>query len=199
MKRTAFLIHGWGEWPTSSWFPWLQRHLESRGFSVHAPRMPYDRFDYADARQAVRHTQRIVGIPHEQTYFLGHSLGGTTLLRYLETLPEDATIGGAIFVSTPIFDPHLVELRTFFETPFHFASVRSLLRNNARVIHGKHDPYVPMRDAHTLSSALDAPLTTIPSGYHLNDSSGITQLPEALDAFLNIAHIEPEKPMVPEL
>lgn len=33
MKR-VFIVHGWGGRPDESWFPWIQRELESKGFKT---------------------------------------------------------------------------------------------------------------------------------------------------------------------
>ena len=33
------------------------------------------------------------------TYFIGHSIGCQTILRYLERLPESTKVGGVVFVA----------------------------------------------------------------------------------------------------
>jgi len=42
----------------------------------------------------------IVGKPDDKTYFIGHSTGAKTLFDYLQTLPKDSKVGGAVFVAS---------------------------------------------------------------------------------------------------
>lgn len=41
----------------------------------------------------------MVGVPDEQTYFVGHSLGCQAIARYLESLSESIKVGGVVFVA----------------------------------------------------------------------------------------------------
>src|SRR3989344_2119843 len=64
----------------------------------------------------VNKLSNIVGIPDQNTYLVGHSLGVITILKYLEALPGKQTIGGAVLIagfSTPIPDMPR-ELNNFF-------------------------------------------------------------------------------------
>src|SRR3989338_4266359 len=96
MKR-VFIIHGWGGFPEEGWFPWLKRELEAKGFEVHVPQLP----DAGKPRifNWVPKLAEVVGTPDENTYLVGHSMGCQTIVRYLEKLPENVKIGGAVFVA----------------------------------------------------------------------------------------------------
>ncbi|MEK7531450.1 MAG: alpha/beta hydrolase, partial [Patescibacteria group bacterium] len=79
------------------WFPWLKTELEKNGFQVHVPAMPESAEPKIEAW--VSHLSKIVGDVDKNTYFVGHSIGCQTILRYLETLPADKKVGGATFVA----------------------------------------------------------------------------------------------------
>lgn len=96
MKR-VFLIHGWNGFPENHWFPWLKQQLEAKWFHVETPEMPDTKHPKRDAW--VAKLSEIVGVPDEDTYFVGHSLGCITIVRYLEKLSPDAKVGGCVFVA----------------------------------------------------------------------------------------------------
>lgn len=91
-SRRAFIIHGWSGSPGEGWLPWLGRELEQRDFSVVRPAMPST--DAPKINAWVEHLRDIVGFVDAHTYFVGHSIGCQTILRYLETLPRDSRVGG---------------------------------------------------------------------------------------------------------
>ena len=96
MKKVV-LVHGWGGTPDEGWFPWLKGELEAKGFEVAAPQLPNT--DEPRIAAWVPSLAAAAGEVGEETYFVGHSMGCQTILRYLETLPEGAKVGGAIFVA----------------------------------------------------------------------------------------------------
>src|SRR3990167_5523753 len=96
MKR-VFIIHGWGSNPKDDWFPWIKKELESKGFKVEIPVMPNT--DEPKVNEWVGFLKKIVKNPDKDTYFIGHSIGCQTILRYLENLDKKIKIGGCIFVA----------------------------------------------------------------------------------------------------
>src|SRR3989344_2573518 len=150
MKR-VFIVHGWGGSPEEGWLPWLKSQLEQRGFEVHAPAMP----DSAHPRMSLwlETLRQTVGSSDDQCYFVGHSLGCITTLRYLEGLSENQKIGGAVLVAgfsdmhiTVDEDEDIQELQTFFQTDVDFETVRKHC-DKFVAIHSNNDPYVAMRYA----------------------------------------------------
>lgn len=97
MQKRAFIIHGWDGYPEEGWFPWLKKELEKKGFVVSVPAMPEPGEPNIEAW--VSHLAHIVGNVDENTFFVGHSIGCQAILRYLETLPENIKVGGAVFVA----------------------------------------------------------------------------------------------------
>lgn len=90
MKR-IFIVHRWEGGPNDDWRPWVKRELVKLGYETAIPQMPD-----ADApiiEKWVSHLAGLVGTPDKETFFIGHSIGCQTILRYLETL--DSPVGGA--------------------------------------------------------------------------------------------------------
>ena len=123
MKK-LYIIHGYGSGPNQNWFPWLKSEMEKMGVEVNALTMPNT--DSPTCAEWVGHMESIVKNPDEDTYFVGHSLGCITILQYLNSLPENVKVGGAILVagfSSPI---HFTELNSFFEKPLDKEKIKIL-------------------------------------------------------------------------
>ena len=96
MKR-VILVHGWEGNPEKNWFVWLRKELEKRGFTVIVPAMPNTMNPTMNAW--VPHLSKTAGIPDQDAYFVGHSVGCITILRYLETLQNNQKVGGTVLVA----------------------------------------------------------------------------------------------------
>ena len=96
MKKRVFIVHGWGGNPTEHWLPWLKSGLEYKGFEVFTPQMPNTNIPII--KEWVDYLSSLVSELDEQTYFVGHSVGCQTILRYLET-QAGKKAGGCVFVA----------------------------------------------------------------------------------------------------
>lgn len=96
MKR-VIIVHGWVSNPLDCWFPWLRKELKKRGFDVVVPLMPNPLVP--KIKPWVVRLRRAVGTPDRNTFFIGHSIGCQTILRYLATLPPKTRIGGIVCVA----------------------------------------------------------------------------------------------------
>lgn len=94
MKR-IIIVHGWEADSGGDWYPWLKDELEKLSYEVFVPDMPDT--DIPVIEKWVSYLANIVGTPDKDTYFIGHSIGCQTILRYLETINQ--TVGGAVFVA----------------------------------------------------------------------------------------------------
>ena len=121
--KRAFLIHGWGGSPNEGWRPWLKNKLEQQGFEVFVPAMPDTNYPKLDAW--LDKLEQAVGTPDENCYFVGHSLGCITILRYLEKLEEGQKVNTVVLVAgftdkniTLGEDENIDGISTFFEIIF---------------------------------------------------------------------------------
>ena len=97
--KKVFMVHCWSGNSNVGWYPWLQKHLENNGVEVVALNMPNP--DTPSIDEWVDTLSSSISILDEETYFVGHSIGCQTILRYLEK-QELTNIGGILFV-TPWF------------------------------------------------------------------------------------------------
>jgi len=189
MKR-VFIVHGWGGFPEEGWFPWLKRNLEKNGFQVQVPAMPEPA--YPKIEPWVSHLSKIVGAVDENTFFVGHSIGCQTILRYLESLPADKKVGGAVFVAGWFT---LMNLKTdeekeiakpWLETPIDFEKVKHHTKKFFAVF-SDDDEVVPQENKKLFEERLGAKTAIEHKKGHFSGSDGVTELPSALKAVLEFA------------
>lgn len=188
MNKRVFLIHGWEGYPEGSWRPWLKNELEKRGFTVFVPAMP----DTANPtmEEWVPYLAKKVGNPDKNFYFVGHSLGCITILRYLEALGEDQKIGGVVLVAgfghDLEYEDYKGELSSFFQTPINWEKIKKH-SNKFVAIHSDDDPYVPIKHKTLFKEKLGAKSIIMHKMKHFSGDDGINELPVALESVLKLA------------
>jgi predicted alpha/beta hydrolase family esterase len=182
-KGRVFIIHGWEGNPGESWLPWLKENVEKAKPGVQAivPSMP-DSYHPVMEKWLAEMRARI-GTPDEKTFLVGHSLGTIAILRYLESLPENIKVGGAISVAGFGEPVGIQELESFFKTPLDFEKVRASAKDFV-VIDSDNDPYVAQKYGDALEQKLGAKRITLKNAGHINSESGFVTLPEALQELL---------------
>lgn len=191
MKR-VFIIHGWDGSPEINWFPWLKHELEANGFEVQVPQLP----DAGNPRieKWVPAVAKIVGIPDEETYFVGHSMGCQTIVRYLETLPEEIRVGGVVFVAGFFRKiTNLEEDTDVQETANHWLNAPIDLTKAKKhftksiAIFSDNDEYVPLDGQDDFRDKLGSKIIIEHNKGHLNAKAGVTELPVVLEELLKMA------------
>lgn len=192
MNKRVFIVHGWDGNPNENWFPWLKEELENKGFGGYVPQLP----DPGSPRiyNFVPKLAETVGTPDEQTYFVGHSMECQTIARYLETLPHNIKVGGAVFVAG--FFKRLKGLeddadvqqtdKHWLETPLDLQKVKSHLQKNIAIF-SDNDPYVPLDNQDDFRDKLGSKIIIEHNMGHFNEAAGITKLPIALKSILEIS------------
>lgn len=189
MKR-VFIIHGWGGNPEEGWFPWLKTELEKRGFSVIIPAMPDT--NNPKIETWIPFLSKLVGNTDQETYFVGHSVGCQTIIRYLQTLPEGAKIGGAVFVAGWY---NLRNLETekekriagpWVNEPRDDKKIREVV-NKSVAIFSDNDPFVIADNQRSWKELVGSKVIVEHDKGHFSGSDGVTELQSALKAVLEIA------------
>jgi len=184
-NKRAFIIHGWMGAPHDGWFPWLKDRLEDVGFDVLSLEMP----DNEDPQIGpwIARLAGAVGVPDEQTYFIGHSVGGQTILRYLASL-DGRKVGGVVCVATwfPIMnlkeEADIATAKPWTETPVDFAAVLRAT-GNITAIFSDNDPWVPLQaNREIFERELKAKIIVESNKGHLSGADGITELPSVLES-----------------
>lgn len=182
-----FIIHGWGSNPKDDFFPWLKRELEQKNFEVFVPEMPNT--DNPKIEEWVPFLINAVGEPDENTYFIGHSIGCQTIIRYLEKI--DKKIGGVVFVAGWFILSNLeteeekIIGNPWIETPIDFEKVGKTT-NNFIAIFSDNDPVVPLEENKKIfETKFNAKIIVEHDKGHFNASEGVKELPVVMDSILN--------------
>lgn len=175
----VYIIHGYLASPQDHWFPWLEERLTREGAAVTILPMPNS--SEPDASAWIRFVETNVGLPDKNTFFIAHSLGCITLLRYLESLDSDRRIGGFVFVSGFSDSVEtLPQLDEFTGKPLDYDRIVGISPYRSDIA-SLDDSIVPYGHTERLSRLLDSNLRTVGNGGHFLASDGFTQLPEAYE------------------
>ncbi len=191
MKR-VYLIHGWEGYPDNNWFPWLKKELEARSFEVIIPNMPNS--DAPVKSVWLKTLQDLIINPDENTILVGHSIGCQAIQRYLENLPEGKVIAGSVFVAGWINDP-MWEGRTeeeteivhdWYDIPKNYERIKSHCKKFVSIF-STNDPFILKTNWQEADEILGSKIIIVENRSHFDDAAEIKDLPEALDAILEIS------------
>lgn len=175
--QKVFIIHGFMARPDSHWFSWLKQQAEQAGAEVRVLQMPDSS---APNDMAWRSTMKDeVRYADDNTFFVGHSLGCVTVLRFIESLGKSSRVGGVVMVSgfsEPV--ETLPELDGFTQEPLDAELLKERIRQRA-VLLSLNDYIVAPSHSLKLSQMLDAELHGIPHGGHFLDRDGFERLDKA--------------------
>ncbi|MFN4181222.1 MAG: RBBP9/YdeN family alpha/beta hydrolase [Candidatus Paceibacteria bacterium] len=190
MNTKVFLIHGFEGVPNGGWRSYLMGELSKLdiyacSLSMPTPEAPVLSEWLEEVRRVVERN------PNDDIYLVGHSLGGTTILRFAEMF-DYPNLKGLISVSAPCSVNKNEKIRSFLDKDFDFGKIKNTVPHIA-VIHGDDDPLVPLSDAEKIARETGGELVVIPGGKHLNGSAGFTALPECLALLKNFLNIHENK------
>lgn len=178
-------MHGWGGGPDGACLPWLRSELEKQGLEVVAPQMPDTENPVIE--KWVPYLSELVGAPDENTYFVGHSIGCQTILRYLQTV--DRKIGGALFIAGWFVLENLDAEEKFIAQPWieesiDFEKVGNVLEKSILLI-SDDDPFGGFEyNKKIFSEKLGTEVTVFHGAGHMED----LQLPAALQSVLEMTN-----------
>lgn len=192
MKR-VFVIHCWGGTPEGNWYSWAAHELREFGFHVSVLKMLNAEMPHIE--EWVSFLAQQVGKCDAETYFIGHSIGCQTILRYLERLSYDVVIGGVVFVAPWIklnMDTIQKEgvgviriAREWQETPIDFQKVLPHLPSSRGVvsIFSDNDYYVVTENQDIFREKLGSRILIEHGKGHFVQDDGVTDLPILLEVF----------------
>ena len=186
MKKRVIIVHGWEGSPTADWIGWATDAFRRKGYEVRTPEMPDT--DRPVIEKWVRHLRSVAGTVDENIYFIGHSIGCQTVMRFLETI--DAKAGGAIFVAGWFGLTHQSEeekaiAKPWIETPIDTAKVKTNLTHSVAVL-SANDPYVPYEEAkRSFETRLGSEIITVPDAGHFTADDGFGPFPQLVEIFEN--------------
>ncbi len=167
------LLHGWGGSKDERFFSWLDGELIRLGHKV--VRFNFPDTDNPNQEAWIKEISKQVGYVNGKTMLVGFSLGGVSILRFLEGLDEDATIAGAYLLGTPAANPGYPEIEDFFKTDFDWQHINSVCKN-FNVYSSSNDEVVPAEHGQKLAAKLNTQVKTIKDAWHFN----LETIPELL-------------------
>jgi len=157
-------VHGWGGSPNEIFYQLIKRELELSGWKVFPLKMPNP--DNPQIDPWVSTLTKNVSDPDKETYFYGHSVGCQTILRFLQDLPDNTEVGGAIF-SAPWFhiksETYEMEgeeeteaiVKPWLESRPDFNKIKTHCKKFIAIF-SDNDPYVPLSDKDIFEKELNA-------------------------------------------
>lgn len=189
MNGSVLLLHGYTATPDRHWLPWLGKQLREHGFAVESPALPSP--DEPQRDKWVKEVEQFVATASKPIILVGHSLGATTILRYLEKKPIKP-IRAAMLVAAPTNvsiqqEKHPGILHFLGPDPFDFDSIKA----NAEIIEAfvsLDDDSVPAVEGEPLRDLLKASYHVFQDKGHFRDRDGVTEFPELLERILGICN-----------
>jgi len=179
-SKKVYLIHGWGGSSEEGWFDWLKEEFSKCNIKVYAFDMPNT--DNPKIEEWVKYLEENIKDVDENTYFIGHSIGCQTILRYLEKLHKHKRIAGCVFVA-PWFD--LINLEAdelkiahpWINTKIDFGRVLDHC-NKFLAIFSNNDPSVHIDEAVKFKDNLSAKIIVKKNEEHFNETKKIPEILE---------------------
>ncbi len=183
--KRVFIIHRWDGTPKSDWYPWLKRELEKKGFKVEIPEMPNT--SEPKINEWVNHLRRVVEKLDNETYFIGHSIGCQTIMRFLEEEDYHGKIRGLIFVAGWFrlgnLENEEVEtiVNPWINTPIDFNKIKQKILNSV-VFLSTNEPYGFVKEnTKIFKEKLNAKIILEKDKGHFTQDDGVNELPEILN------------------
>ena len=182
--KRAFIVHRWDGTPKSDWYPWLKGELEKKGFKVEVPTMPNT--SEPKINDWVNHLKKVAGKLDNATYFIGHSIGCQTIMRYLEKENYNGKIGGIIFVAgwfkLDNLEGEEVETiaKPWMNTAIDFNKIKQKIPK-LTVFLSTNEPYGFVEEnSKIFKEKLNAKVILEKDKGHFTEDDGVSELPEIL-------------------
>ncbi len=181
--KTVYLIHKWGGNSEEKWFVWLKQELAKEGIKAYAFDMPDT--DNPKIEKWVKYMESRIKNVDGETYFVGHSIGCQTIMRYLEKLPKHKTIGGCVFVAgwfglTNLSKEEIAIAHPWINTKIDFDRIRRHMEKSL-CIFSDDDNWVASSEHKIFREELGAKIIIKKGMGHFDDAE---QIPEVLKFLL---------------
>lgn len=185
-----YIVHCWDGTKDDGWYPWLDKKISNNDNKVFRFNMP----DTANPKIDfwVSYLDKQVNQLDEHTFFVGHSIGCQTILRYLEN-KKVKKIGGILFVA-PWLDllPEAISdeesyntAKPWLNTPINFKKIKSIAPK-ITCIFSDDDYFVSLEQEKKFKELLDAKTIIVKEKGHISKEDGVEELEDIYNALFNI-------------
>lgn len=160
-NKRVLIIHGWESNSREHWFLEEKSRLEKMGYQVTVPDMP-NTF-HPKQEEWVKVIEDFN--PDKDSILIGHSLGGTTILRYLER--TNKMVGQCFFIAAPIWNPGYQKVNNFFKSGFSWEKIKNSARKFV-ILSQTKDPWVDLKHGEDLSRNLGIKMILLEGSDHFD-------------------------------
>lgn len=118
---TAIIVHGYHGSPKRDWIDWIGRQLRERSLQISARHYPSP--NKPKLEKWLELLQKEVNNAEGDVILIGHSLGGTTVLRFLERYKGDKIKAAVLVAAAYEFRKH-EHLHEFTLEPFNWFAIK---------------------------------------------------------------------------
>ena len=180
-----YLVHCWDGTKEDGWYPWLDKELTNENTTVYRFNMPNT--ENPKIEEWVPFLDSMVKDLDSNTYFVGHSIGCQTILRFLQS--RDITNIGGILLVAPWLDllPEAINEPESYETakpwlttPIDFEKVKKFT-SNINCIFSDDDYFVSLSQKEVFENVLNAKTIVVSNKGHISQEDDVYELKEILD------------------
>lgn len=185
-----YMVHCWDGNKEDGWYPWLDKKISNNKNQVFRFNMPNT--ETPKIEEWVNELSNQVDKLDENTYFVGHSIGCQTILRYLQN--QDVKKIGGILLVAPWLEllPEAVSdedsyntAQPWINTPIDFEKIKKVT-NKIVCIFSDDDYFVSLEQEKTFKELLDAKTIIVKNKGHISGEDGVNELEEVYNELLNM-------------
>lgn len=175
-----YIVHCWDGTKDDGWYPWLDEKISNKDNKVFRFNMPNTANPKIE--EWVTELDKQVKDLDENTYFVGHSIGCQTIMRYLEN-KDVKRIGGILFVA-PWLDllPEAVSdeesfntAKPWIDTAINFKKIKNIT-DKISCIFSDNDYFVSLDQEKRFKELLNAKTIVVKGKGHISAEDGVYEL-----------------------
>jgi len=180
-----YIIHCWDGTKEDGWYPWLDKELSNKNNKVYRLNMPNTANPKIE--EWVSFLDKQIETLDDKTFFIGHSIGCQTILRYLQT-KDICKVGGILFVA-PWLDllDYAIEDEDSYNTakpwltiPINFEKIKKFT-NNISCIFSDNDYFVSLDQKDIFEELLNVKTIIVNNKGHISQDDNVYELKEILE------------------
>lgn len=151
VNKNILILHGWDSGSKEHWYMDAKTFLTNKGYKVYVPDMLGAYYPKKEEwLKIVKNFQ-----PDENWILIGHSLGGVTILKYLEQ--ATVKVNKVILIATPYEPMEFTPIANFFAGGFDWEIIKTMA-DKFIVVSEDNDPLVPLDHGKNYAKKLNCQL-----------------------------------------
>lgn len=189
--NNIYLVHCWEGTINDGWYPWIKEKLEQDANNkVYMENMPNT--EAPKINEWVNKLDEQVKDLDENIYFIGHSIGCQTILRYLES-KDVKKIGGIILIApwlellpAALEDEESKEIaEPWINTNIDCDKIKRM-SNNIICVFSDNDYWVSLEQKEVFKKLLNANTVVVHEKGHISEADGVMKSDEILELVNNM-------------